>query len=210
MSSVQGINKRKNVTSQGFKCRQVSHFLLVLYYKIIFGQICCLGNFRTLWLKFYLPFCFLALPSARISFLRQQCIWLSAAYNWPPQSFLLNLISFLRPRCCCKIFHRTNSHELVHTMVTAFFFSAICFNTISQFRPSPTGPLRNVPYAAESPAEKPDADTATSPLLPSTLGHLRPGAPQGSEKGNIIFINLKEYIHSQALYTIINKDTVLK
>ena len=52
--------------------------------------------------------------------------------------------------------------------------------TISQLRSNQTCSLRNLP-PAESAAEKPDAGAATSSLLPSTLGHLRAGADQGSE-----------------------------
>lgn len=73
-----------------------------------------------------------------------------------------------------KSFYRTNSDESNDYASSHFFY------TVSQFKPNQTALLRNVPPAAESPAEKPD--TASSPLPPFTLGHVRDGADQGSTK----------------------------
>lgn len=134
-------------------------------------------NVRTLWLKSRLLFCPPAVTSAGVSILRQQCIWLPATHNRPPQPLLLQHISFLRPRWCCLVFYRTHTYELTYTMVTVHFLiiSWVHFIQISQFRA--TGLHRNVP-----PAEKPDTATVTPPL------HLRAGADQGSEKTISFFI----------------------
>lgn len=73
-------------------------------------------------------------------------------------------------------------------MITAFFLIMHEYILYSQCsNTQKCGLCRIVASAAESPAGKPDTGTATSPLLPSTLGHLRAGADQGSEK-TILFL----------------------
>lgn len=74
---------------------------------------------------------------------------------------------------------------LLHEYITYHY----TINSINQFRSIQTCSLRNVP-PAESATKKPDADTTTSSLLPSTLGHLRAGADQGSETCIYLFYGI--------------------
>lgn len=99
--------------SDTFQLFILFHFTYLFLFLTIFylGGICWTWtNVRTIWLKNLLLSCPPAVTSTGVSFLRQQCIWLPATHNWPPEPLLLYLISFLRSRWSCRVFYRTNSH----------------------------------------------------------------------------------------------------